>query len=187
MSEPPIETGSFFAEGDPDIETHLIARNGSFPNNSTLPVIYYRQAVFCDRENPSQSMEDRFEANGWGYSWRNGIFPYQHYHSTAHEVLGIAAGSARIQLGGEGGIEIEMQAGDAIVIPAGVALKNLESSQDLIAVGSYPPGQLWDVNTGEDDERARTEANIANLPLPVTDPLFGPNGPLMSAWHSVAD
>lgn len=185
MSESPFDHNASTAASR--VETHLIARNGLFPNNSTLPVIYYPQAVCLDQDDPAQSIEDRFEANGWGYSWRNGIFPYHHYHSTAHEVLGIAAGSARIQLGGEGGIEIAMRAGDAIAIPAGVALKNVGSSQDLVAVGSYPPGQLWDVNTGENDERERTKANIASLPLPATDPVLGPNGPLLSAWHPATD
>lgn len=184
MSDLPLDSGSPSASHH--VEKHLIVETGKFPNNAMLPVIYYSQAVHLDPDDPAQSLEDRFKANGWGYSWRNGIFPYHHYHSTAHEVLGIATGTARIQLGGDGGVEITMQAGDVIVIPAGVALKNLESSQDLVAVGSYPPGQLWDVNTGEDDERPRVEANIAHLSLPTTDPVFGDNGPLLTAWYPAA-
>lgn len=184
MSDLPFESG--LSSASYRAEIHLIAENGPFPNNSTLPAIFYSEAVSLDLNDPAQSLEVRFNTNGWGYSWRNGIFPYHHYHSTAHEVLGIARGTARIQLGGDGGVEIAMQAGDAIVIPAGVALKNLESSQDLIAVGSYPPGQLWDVNTGEDDERSRVETNIANLPLPITDPIFGDKGPLLATWYPAA-
>ncbi len=183
MSELPFDPGPRSAIVPGDAVSYLIGENGPFPNSLTLPVMFYPQAIALDPDDPASSMEGTFEANGWGYSWRNGIFPYHHYHSTAHEVLGIAAGTARIQLGGEGGRQLEMRAGDAIVIPAGVALKNLASSQDLIAVGSYPPGQLWDVNTGEDDERPRTEANIANLPLPRTDPIHGEHGPLMVAWY----
>jgi uncharacterized protein YjlB len=75
-----------------------------------------------------------------------------------------------------------MSAGDVLVIPAGVALKNLGSSQDLVAIGAYPPGQLWDVNTGEDDERPRTDEKIAHLPLPATDPVHGERGPLIEFW-----
>lgn len=165
-----------------NVEMHLIGGNGVFPNNADLPVIYYPHAVDLDSDDPAGSMEAHFEAHGWGYAWRNGIFPYHHYHSTAHEILGLAAGTAKLQLGGEEGIVILMQAGDAIVIPAGVALRNVAASTDLVAVGAYPPGQLWDVNTGEADERPRTDANIAALALPRTDPIYGDHGPLLIAW-----
>jgi uncharacterized protein YjlB len=46
-----------------------------------------------------------FHANGWGDSWRNEIYPYQHYRSAAHEALGVFSGAALVLLGGGEGIE----------------------------------------------------------------------------------
>jgi long-chain acyl-CoA synthetase len=46
--------------------------------------------------------------NGWSGTWRNGIYAFHHYHSTSHEVLGIAAGSAAVRFGGEGGATVRV-------------------------------------------------------------------------------
>jgi hypothetical protein len=35
-----------------------------------------------------------------GNSWRDGVYDYVHYHSRIHEVLGIARGTGKVQLGG---------------------------------------------------------------------------------------
>ncbi|MGC4106253.1 MAG: hypothetical protein QM753_07835 [Thermomicrobiales bacterium] len=175
------------ADGSPVVEEHLIAPNPPFANNAQLPVLVYRSAVAIDGDDPGSAMEDHFLRNGWGYSWRNGIFNYHHFHSTAHEVLGLAAGTATVELGGPGGRRVEMQAGDVIVIPVGVALRNIGSSPDLIAVGAYPPGQVWDVNTGEEDEHPRVDRNIEQVPLPTTDPVLGARGPLLTRWSVTPD
>ncbi|WP_250123845.1 cupin domain-containing protein [Chroococcidiopsis sp. CCMEE 29] len=67
--------------------------------------------------------------------------PNHHYHSTAHEVLGISRGKAAVRLGGDArGQTFEVRAGDVIIIPAGVAHKNLDSSSDFLVVGAYPLG-----------------------------------------------
>ena len=121
------------------IEEHIFADDGRVPNNPSLPLIVYRAAletgprcaVVCER---------LFADNGWSGAWRNGIYAHHHYHSTAHEVLGIAAGSVRVRLGGEDGTTVELHAGDVVVIPAGVAHKNEGASPDLLVVGAYPGG-----------------------------------------------
>ncbi|MGC4192280.1 MAG: hypothetical protein QM589_14100 [Thermomicrobiales bacterium] len=174
-------------EDSPAVEQHLVTANPPFANNPHLPVLVYRKGIVFEDGDPASTMEDHFQRNGWGYSWRNGIFNYHHFHSTAHEVLGVAAGTATVELGGSGGPRVEMQAGDVIVIPVGVALRNIGSSPDLIAVGAYPPGQVWDLNTGEDDEHPRVDRNIEALPLPVSDPVLGPDGPLPTLWGATAD
>ncbi|HWK81777.1 MAG TPA: hypothetical protein VNP95_13485 [Thermomicrobiales bacterium] len=169
-------------DGAPVAEQHVIAANPPFANNPHLPVLVYRKGVVLDGDDPGSAMEDHFQRNGWGYSWRNGIFNYHHFHSTAHEVLGVAAGTATVELGGPGGPRVEMQAGDVIVIPVGVALRNIGSSPDLIAVGAYPPGQVWDLNTGDAGEHPRVDRNIEHVALPTTDPVLGPDGPLLTHW-----
>src|SRR5579862_9121734 len=106
----------------PDIETHLFADDGIVPNNPVLPLVLYRGALGSDGDLALRC-ERMFAANGWPGAWRNGIYGHHHYHSTAHEVLGIARGSARVRLGGEHGATVELRAGDVVVIPAGVAHK----------------------------------------------------------------
>ena len=166
----------------PEVLAVKLKDDGVIPN-SKLPLLLYRRAVSVSEDDPAHAFEELFESNGWGDSWRNGIYPYQHYHSTAHEVLGIYQGSAKVQLGGERGVIHEVRAGDVIVIPAGVAHKNLGSSDDFGVVGAYPEGQEMDMNYGKASERPRAIENIAGLALPKTDPVFGENGPLIEKWR----
>lgn len=155
--------------------------DGVFPN-SRLPLLLYRGAVLITEDDPAQVFEDLFEENGWSESWLNGIYSYHHYHSTAHEVLGIYRGSAKVQLGGDHGGIHEIRAGDVIVIPAGVAHKNLGSSPDFGVVAAYPARQDWDMNYGKPEEKPRADKNIARVALPKMDPVFGESGPLLEKW-----
>jgi len=75
--------------------------NGWMPN-SPLPVLYYRSALPTNTDL-ADTMEHLFTTNGWPPQWRNGVYDFHHYHSTAHEVLGFAAGHADLVLGGESG------------------------------------------------------------------------------------
>ncbi len=165
-----------------EVAMHTLVDDGVFPNNAKLPLMVYREAVALSWHDPAAEFEAIFEAHDWPPAWRYGIFGYHHYHSTAHEVLGIFRGHATIQFGGEGGIALEVRTGDVVVVPAGVAHKSLEASRDFCAVGAYPSGQQWDTCTGAAGERPRTDANIAKVPLPSADPVYGPNGPLMTHW-----
>src|SRR5436190_11126010 len=130
------------ATDGPKVETYRLADDGTVPNNA-LPLVLYRGALKADGDRAA-ACERMFERNGWPGAWRNGIYGHHHYHSTAHEVLGIAAGSARVRLGGEGGQIVELQVGDVVVIPAGVAHKRESASPDLLVIGSYPRGQSPD-------------------------------------------
>lgn len=154
--------------------------DGTFPN-SALPLLYYRAAIAKEDASP-QAMEALFATGGWPPAWRYTVYPYHHYHSTAHEVLGIASGSARLQLGGPKGRAFDVSAGDVIVIPAGVVHQQLSKSGDFLVVGGYPPGQRPDQFRGEPGDRPRADENIARVPLPKTDPVAGANGPLLTHW-----
>lgn len=156
------------------------ADDGAFPN-SVLPLLLYRAAL-ADPAGP-EDFEALFSANGWPPAWRSSVFTYHHYHSTAHEALGIARGSATLMLGGPEGRTFDVAAGDAIVIPAGVAHRRLSSSGDFLVVGCYPPGQTWDLLLGEPGERPRADENIAGVPLPRTDPVGGDAGGVIDAWR----
>ena len=98
-------------------ERMMLGPNGWMPNNERLPVLLYRRAF--SGGGIVDEMEGTFEKNLWPAQWRNGIYTFHHYHSTAHEVLGFAAGSAQLILGGEGGHPLTAEAGDVLVLPAG--------------------------------------------------------------------
>lgn len=167
----------------PDAIAFELKDDGVIPN-SKLPALFYRNVVAISEDDLAVVFQRLFEGNGWNDTWRNGIYTYHHYHSTAHEVLGIYRGSASVQLGGEHGIIQEVRAGDVIVIPAGVAHKNLGSSRDFGVVGAYPYGQDWDMNYGKRGERPRTDENIARVSLPKMDPVYGTAGPLIDKWRA---
>jgi uncharacterized protein YjlB len=157
--------------------------DGTIPN-SVYPILLYRQAMNLEEADPASSLEKRFAANRWTDAWRNGIYPFHHYHSTSHEVLGIYRGFATVQLGGPKGQEFRVEAGDVIVIPAGVGHKNMGSDPDFGVVGAYPDGRSWDLLRGQPGERPQADKNIATVPIPGADPLSGPDGPLMKIWKS---
>ena len=74
--------------------------------------------------------------------------------------------------------------GDVIVIPAGVGHKRVESSEDFGVVGAYPGGRHWDLLRGRPGERPQAESNIAAVPLPENDPIYGPDGSLRKIWEA---
>lgn len=155
--------------------------DGTYPN-SALPLLFYEEAVPRGAADP-EAMEALFAANSWPPAWRASVFTYHHYHSTAHETLGVARGSARLMLGGPEGREFDVEPGDVIVIPAGVAHRRLDSSGDFLVVGCYPPGQNWDLLRGEAGDRPHADHNIARVSVPLTDPVGGAGGPLLTHWR----
>lgn len=165
------------------VEAHRFEDDGAIPNNAALPLLVYRAALQLPAEDPAAAFEARFEENGWGRAWRNGIFPYPHYHSTAHEVLGVARGRAEVRFGGATGLATTVRAGDVVVIPAGVGHQNLGASDDFLVVGAYPPGPAWDLCYGRPEERPRVLQNIAAVPRPAADPVHGTAGPLLTRWR----
>lgn len=160
-------------------ETYHFLDDGRFPN-SPLPLLVYRGAIPAD----ARAMERTFRVNGWSNVWRNGIFGFHHFHSIAHEVLGIAAGEACVEFGGPGGQTVEVRAGDVVVIPAGVGHRNAGQTGHLLVVGAYPGGADYDTRRGNPDEHAKVLRNIAAVTLPACDPVFGPEGPLLEVWAS---
>ena len=164
------------------VVAYPLADDGTFPNNARLPLLAYPGALRLPDRDPAAAIEALLHVNGWGGSWRNGVYGFHHYHSTAHEVLAAYAGSAKVQLGGEDGVVVSIARGDVVVIPAGVAHKNLGSSRDFRLVGAYPQGQYPDMNYGKDGERPRADLKIAAVPLPAMDPIYGALGPLVERW-----
>ncbi len=116
---------------EPEVISKPLEDDGTFPNNPSHSLVLYKKAIKFSEGKGADIIEEIFHGNKWGGSWRNGIYPFHHYHSTAHEVLGIYKGNARVQFGGEEGPIMVVGAGDVVIIPAGVAHKNINSSHDF--------------------------------------------------------
>jgi uncharacterized protein YjlB len=158
--------------------------DGAIPNNSLPFVLYPGTVDLAGNDDPAAVFEQLFAANGWGDSWRNGIYDYVHYQSRTHEALGIARGSARVRFGGDGGRVVQVQAGDVAVLPAGTGHQCVGASDDFLVVGAYPPTGTYDECRGAPDEHARALLTIPKVRLPRKDPVLGDDGPLLRLWSS---
>ena len=165
-----------------NVSSHLLAENGRFPNNAALPLLIVPDAFAENRVTP-EGFEQLFTAHRWPAAWRNGLYDFHHYHSTAHEALGIYSGWVEACFGGPGGLVITAEAGDVIIIPAGVSHCNVAQSPDFKVVGAYPQHQVWDMKYGRDGERPGVDQVIAGVALPDEDPVYGREGPLRTLWR----
>lgn len=161
---------------------------GAIPNNPRLPVLVYKHAAGsagAAARAPSALaawFEETWPKHGWRAAWRYGIYEFPHYHSTAHEVLGVYRGRASLRLGDRAGATLVVEAGDMIILPAGTAHQNLGASEDFHVVGGYPKDQDADLLRGRAGERPAADERIAGVPLPEGDPLTGAHGKLVRAW-----
>jgi len=155
--------------------------DGRFPN-SPLPLVVYHQVIPRGEASP-EAFEALLAENGWPPRWRYTVYGFHHYHSTSHEALGVARGSADILFGGPGGETVSVTMGDAVTIPAGVAHCLIAGSADFLVVGVYPPEMDADLLRGEDGERPDADARIAALPLPRTDPFTGETEGIVRRWR----
>jgi uncharacterized protein YjlB len=160
------------------------ADDGTIPNNPHLPFLVYPKGVdLRGRVDPAQAIEETFAANGWGDNmWRNGVYPFPHYHSMIHEAMGIARGRARVRFGGKTGEEVDLLAGDVAVLPAGTGHQRIWASPDLLVIGAYPPNGRYNLCRGSRAEHARAVKLIPLVPHPQADPVHGPQGPLLALW-----
>ena len=148
---------------------------GDVPNSS-LPVLVYRSVLPLHAAGKASVFRERFRGAGWTGIWTDTIYDYTHFHSNAHEVLGIAEGTVTLRLGGEEGSLFRMKAGDMLVLPAGVGHRRLGGDDDLKVIGAYPRGQShYDMK--------RHGRAIPRVGLPASDPFYGVDGPLITAWQ----
>jgi uncharacterized protein YjlB len=154
-----------------DIEELFISAHPPFPNNA-LPVLFYRD-VFGNDKVSAERFEELFFRNGWPQQWRNGVYSFHHFHSTAHEALGFYAGEAELQLGGPCGPRMTVHSGDAVLLPAGTGHYNIRQSEDFACVGAYIAGSVVDLMRGNEVEYAAAAKRVASVPVMDADPVSG--------------
>ena len=148
--------------------------------NSDLPVVLYRRAV--EGDDLDSLFRKTFSRNGWSGIWTDGIFGYHHFHSNAHEVLGVVAGGADLVLGGASGEALSVERGDVLILPAGTGHRRLRATPDFLVSGAYPKGQEhYDIYT-DVALCANCRARLDVVPLPQMDPLYGAEGRLLETW-----
>ncbi|WP_118133907.1 cupin domain-containing protein [Oceanicella sp. SM1341] len=168
--------------GNCEVITRHFADDGVIPNNPGLAVVILRGAL--DPGLGAPGVQRVLAANGWGGGWVWTVFDYHHWHPDAHEALSVSAGTAELMLGGPTGERFTVSAGDTLILPAGTGHCRLSSSPDFEVCGAYPPGQeRFETRRGRPEDRGDGPALIARVPLPATDPVFGADGPLMTAWR----
>ena len=167
-----------------EVITDFFIDDGDTPNNPLLPIVIMRVTGETLEGDMAAWFESQFTSHGWGAVWRWGIYPFHHYHSTNHEVLGVSKGEARLILGGAQGKEYRVTVEDVIVIPAGVGHKCQEASSDFEVVGAYPRGHEPDLVRSGEGDIGTCRQHIAKVPLPEKDPIQGKEGPLFNHWKS---
>ena len=156
-----------------DILQIFMKDDGTFPNNEHYPTLIYKHAFHGSESEGRRLIVNK---NEWTEPWVWGIFSYHHYHTKAWELLLCVCGSASIQLGGDDGPTVKIDKGDLVLIPPGVAHKQLEEGGGFSLLGSYPTfrfdGRI-DTFRGKptDEERKR----IQDCYVPKTDPMFNLN------------
>lgn len=164
-----------------DIQHFHVKGDDRFPN-STLQVILYKGILHLPFLFSASVVRQLFRKNNYRNFWKAGVYTYHHYHSNTHEVMAVIKGKTILQIGGPKGKKITIEKGDVLIIPAGVAHKNLKKENDITCVGAYPNGKKWDMNYGKADERPKADKMIKKVKLPKRDPLFGKEGGIKKFW-----
>jgi uncharacterized protein YjlB len=161
----------------------LFKDDGLVPNHPRWPLIIYKGTVDLDGpDDPAAVIEDLFEANGWGDTWRDVIYDYVHYHSRNHEVLGIARGRGRVRFGGNKGRIYTLKADDVAILPAGTDHQCISADDGFLVIGAYPPAGTYDECTTVEEDHSRALKTIPKVAFPRKDPVYGTGGPLSKLW-----
>ncbi|KAF5022859.1 hypothetical protein F66182_5092 [Fusarium sp. NRRL 66182] len=153
--------------------------------NSPRPLLHYKN-VLTKLPNTSNcdpaEVWDMFSKNEWKVEWvfRYGQTQMSHFHSEAHECMAVLSGTATIRFGvadtsqdlkdntygsawERGGIELEAEAGDVFVIPAGVAHKTYATKPEA-EFKLMSPGVGHGIEA-DDPRRALSEINLSGYTM----------------------
>lgn len=163
------------------VSRHQIPAWKGIPNTSIQkqPLMIYHSAF--PSASASQIESHLSSVNVVTPQWRYTMYSDTHFHSTSHEVLSIAAGSAKCCFGGEENpdrFEPILSKGDVVVVPAGVGHRLMEDHGGFQMVGSYPVGMNWDMCYGRPGEEDKVKS-IEKLAWFRRDPIYGDQGPTL--------
>lgn len=148
----------------------FVKDDGTFPNNADYPLLLYKSAFTGNRFEGEQAIA----AEGkWTSPWAWGIFPYHHYHSKAWELLLCVEGQANVQVGGDKGPKVLIAQGDLVLVPPGLAHKQLDATKGFTLLGSYPKSGYSGIDTLTGAPTADERHAIQTCPVPPSDPVFG--------------
>ncbi|HZP87278.1 MAG TPA: cupin domain-containing protein [Burkholderiales bacterium] len=167
---------------DRSVVAYVLAADRAIPNHPRWPLLVYPAAVAIEGADPAAAFEALFGRNDWPPAWRDGVYPFHHFHSNAHEALGVYSGEVTVQFGGGSGVTLTARPGDVIVLPAGTGHKKLSSRGTLGIVGAYPAGQAPDLCTPGSSSGIDPIDAVMRVPLPKCDPVYGATGPLFTHW-----
>ncbi|KAL9615412.1 MAG: hypothetical protein Q9167_000090 [Letrouitia subvulpina] len=165
------------------VSSYQIPAINHVPNTSIQkkPLLIYHSTF-----NPTTSA-DAIESHFLAISvvnpqWRYTMYSTSHFHSTTHEVLAVASGKARLCFGGEENpkqVELTVEKGDVIVVPAGVAHRLITDVEGGFSmVGAYPKGKSWDMCYGKEGEEDKVKG-IEKVEWFLRDPVYGDEGPVL--------
>ncbi|OXH73147.1 cupin domain-containing protein [Cryptococcus neoformans] len=160
----------------------------NFPNTTLhrYPLIIYHSAY------PSSLTAEQVETHLSSVgvvkpAWRFPMYRQHHYHSNTHELLVVVAGAGTLCFGGprdegnKGRAEIDVEKGDAMLVPSGVAHSMIEDKGGFNMVGSYPVGAMnWDMCTGQDGEKKDAWKTVKGVKWFEKDPIYGDEGPAIN-------
>lgn len=164
------------------VSRHLIPAYNLVPNTSIQqkPLLIYHAAL---PSSDASAIESHLQSIGVvDPAWRYTMYSTSHFHSTSHEVLCVTSGKAKLCFGHEDNperVELVVEKGDVIVVPAGVAHRLLEDlAGGFEIVGSYPKGKSWDMCYGKKGEEEKVKC-IKELGWFRMDPIYGEEGPVL--------
>lgn len=166
------------------VSSHYIPSFDRLPNSSIQkkPLLIYHSAFHASAS--ASAIESHLSTVGLVTpQWRYTVFSRSHFHSTAHEVLCVASGKAKVCFGGEDNpkrVEPVVEKGDVMVVPAGVAHRLLDDIEGGFSmVGSYESGRSWDMCYGKEGEEDKVKG-IRSLGWFGRDPIYGDQGPCLN-------
>lgn len=150
------------------------------PNNPNHPAVIARNVLAGAHDD--RAVRGLMEHKGWGHTWSSVVFDYHHFHPDAFEALSVARGSATLMLGGPQGETVDVNAGDVMILPPGFGHRRLGMKDGFLICGAYPPGQgNYTVVRDSSGYDAAMLRQIKAVPRPLTDPVWGGDGPLLRA------
>ncbi|EPQ51637.1 hypothetical protein GLOTRDRAFT_133009 [Gloeophyllum trabeum ATCC 11539] len=168
---------------DVKVATYHIPRHGRYPNSDAdnKPLVHYK-SLFRKGAGKDAIKDHLAKVNVIQPQWTYTMYPTDHFHTTCHEAIVILSGSALLAFGGVENprkVELEVEQGDALLIPAGMSHKQVRELGTKVfdMLGAYEIGaEHWDMCYGREEE-GDTGQRIKRVGWFKQDPFYGEGGP----------